>query len=138
HRSARLPLCAITLVAPERGCMDAGIDSLGGTDPAHLANALETLEVAGVHELVRPLLTLWEPGTGRTIPSGRDWLREALEEDDQLVRRCAELVRAEDKGDQMPTSSTLSPMERLLFLRQVPLFAGLSPVDLERVGSIAE
>ena len=39
----------------------------------------------------------------------------------------------------MPTSrSALSPMERLLFLRQVSLFAGLSPVDLERVGSIAE
>ena len=139
RRTARSALWALTLLAPDRGAMEAGIDNLEGADPAHLANALETLEVAGVHELVRPLLTLWEPGTGRSIPNGRDWLREALEEDDQFIRRCAELVRAEDKGDQMPTSrSALSPMERLLFLRQVSLFAGLSPVDLERVGSIAE
>jgi CRP-like cAMP-binding protein len=34
--------------------------------------------------------------------------------------------------------TTLSDMERMLFLRKVPLFAGLSPQDLTRIAAIAQ
>jgi CRP-like cAMP-binding protein len=34
--------------------------------------------------------------------------------------------------------TTLSVMERVLFLQKVPLFADLAPVDLERVAGLAE
>ena len=36
------------------------------------------------------------------------------------------------------TLDTLSPMERVLFLRKVPLFAELAPPDLLPIASIAE
>ena len=35
------------------------------------------------------------------------------------------------------TLSTLSTMERVLFLRKVPLFSALPPPDLEPIASIA-
>ena len=37
----------------------------------------------------------------------------------------------------MQTLQTLSLMERILFLRRVPLFAGLAPGDLKQVAAIA-
>lgn len=37
----------------------------------------------------------------------------------------------------MDTLSTLSVMERILFLRRVPLFADLAPADLKQVAAIA-
>ena len=38
----------------------------------------------------------------------------------------------------METLATLSPMERVLFLRKVPLFAELAPPDLLPIATIAE
>ncbi len=35
------------------------------------------------------------------------------------------------------TLATLNLMERVLFLRKVPLFAGLAPQDLERIAEVA-
>ncbi len=37
----------------------------------------------------------------------------------------------------MDTLATLSVMERVLFLRRVPLFADLAPVDLQQVAALA-
>ena len=37
----------------------------------------------------------------------------------------------------METLSTISVMERVLFLRKVPLFASLSPADLKQIASLA-
>ena len=37
----------------------------------------------------------------------------------------------------MDTLPTLTAMERILFLRRVPLFAGLEPVDLKQVAEIS-
>ena len=37
----------------------------------------------------------------------------------------------------MQTLATLSPMERVIFLRRVPLFARLAPADLKQVAAIA-
>ena len=138
RRSARSALWALTVLGRNRDAIEMGIENLDA-DPAQLAGALETLEVAGDASLVRPLLALWEPRLSHNVPSRRDWLADALDDDDDLIRRCADLVRADAQGGEMPRSTTsLSVMERVLFLRQVPLFSDLSPTDLERVASIAD
>ena len=134
RRLARAGLWAATMLGTRRAEMATAIESLDGT-PGQVANALETLESAGDAVLVRPLLSLWEPATG----GGGDWLSVALEHEDELVRRCAELVRSRREGGTMERSVTaLSVMERVLFLRKVPLFADLAPMDLERVARLAE
>jgi hypothetical protein len=116
--------------------MHMAIENLGAT-PAQRANALETLEAVGDPALVGPLLVLWEPIATRANDGG--WLAGALLDEDPFIRRCAELVRARREGVTMKTSTgAISLIERVLFLRRVPLFADLTPTDLERVAEIAE
>ena len=112
------------------------IENLDSTS-AQRANALETLEAVGDPALVRPLLVLWEP---KTAPANdAEWLAGSLLDDDPFIRLCAELLRARREGDTMKASAgAISLIERVLFLRQVPLFADLTPADVERVAEIAE
>ena len=133
---ARSALWAATMLAGRRGEMETAIENLDGP-PDQVATALETLEAAGDPGLVRPLLALWEPAAP---PAHReDWLTLAHSDDDEFIRRCADLVRARRQGDHMAgTVAALSPIERVLFLRNVSLFTGLSPQDLERVALLAE
>jgi hypothetical protein len=134
RRAARCGLWAAAMLAPRREAAATAIENLDG--PAdQRARALETLESAGEPDLVRPLLSAWEPmGTTADL----DWLGRTLDDDDPVVRRCAELVRARREGDPMPGTVTIPLMERVLFLRKVSLFADLGPRDLERVAEIAE
>jgi hypothetical protein len=137
RRIARAALWAASMLADRRDAMAAAIDSLDG-GPSQLANALETLEAAGDATLVRPLLAFWEPAPN-PAPTDGAWLERALHDDDPTIRQCAELVRARREGVPMSTSPTTIPViERVLFLRKVPLFADLPPLDLERVARIAE
>ena len=137
RRVARSAFWAATLVASRRAVMEEAIENLDGAT-GQLANALETLETAG-DPLVHPLLGLWEPAATRTSVGGKDWLARALADGDAFIGRCAELIRARREGGSMSGSTlTLSLIERVLFLRQVPLFADLPPADLERVASIAD
>jgi hypothetical protein len=116
--------------------MHMAIENLDGT-PAQRANGLETLEAVGDPALVRPLLVLWEPKTA--LANDDEWLAGALRDDDPFIRQCAELLRARREGDTMTASpGAISLIERVIFLRQVPLFADLAPADLERVAEIAE
>ena len=135
RRLARSGLWAATILGPRRAEMETAIENLDGT-PGQVANALETLESAGDAALVRPLLTLWEPvaAPDRNV----DWLAAALDDEDELIHRCAELVRSRQGGTMERQITALSVMERVLFLRKVPLFADLAPVDLERVAGLAE
>ena len=75
--------------------------------------------------------------------TGDDSLREKLtvmsrSDPDEFVRDAANsAVQIVILGDgSMDTLATLSLMERIIFLRRVPLFAGLSPTDLRQVASI--
>jgi CRP-like cAMP-binding protein len=133
---ARSALWAATTLATRRVEMATAIEHLDGPPP-QLANALETLEAAGDPALVRPLLSLWEAAA---VPRGGvDWLARALEDDDELIRRCAEFIRAEREGGSVPDSVTaLSVIERVLFLRRVSLFSELAPPDLERLALLVE
>jgi hypothetical protein len=133
---ARSALWAATMLGGRRAEMATAIENLDGP-PDQVATALETLEAAGDPGLVRPLLALWEPAA--PAAHGEDWLLLAESDDDEFIKRCADLVRARRQGDHMAgTVAALSPIERVLFLRNVSLFAGLSPQDLERVALLAQ
>jgi HEAT repeat protein len=57
---------------------------------------------------------------------------------DPLVRETAYVTLAALTGEHpMDTAATLSLMDRILFLRRVPLFADLPPSDLKQVAAIA-
>lgn len=129
-------LWATTMLGTRRAEMETAIENLDGT-PSQVANALETLEAAGDPGLLRPLLALWEPAAGST--NQENWLSLALDDKDEFIRQCAELVRVRQQGEVMPRPVTaLSLLERVLFLRKVPLFSDLAPEDLERVAQLVE
>ncbi len=132
---ARSALWAASMLVSKRVAMHTAIERLDGPAPLR-ASALETLETAGATKLVAPLLALWEPIAGRNEDAA--WLAQALQDDDGTVQRCAELVRARHEGETMSAPMTISTIERVLILRRIPLFADLSPADLEGVARIAE
>lgn len=136
RRVARAGLWAAATLATRRTEMQTAIEHLDG-EPALVANALEALDTAGDPRLVRPLLELWEhPSRSR---HEEDWLSLALRDHDGFIRQCAELVRVRSAGGPMAEPLTsLSIVERVLLLREVPLLADLAPTDLERVAELVE
>jgi hypothetical protein len=132
-------LAALALISEQRDAMRAALDNLRGTDPAQLANALETFETTEHRSLARPLLVLWE-AAGAPTNERDDWLEAISQDPDPLIVSCVELVRTtRERGGGVARSRTsMSPMERVLELRKVPLFTELSPGDLQRVAGIAE
>jgi CRP/FNR family cyclic AMP-dependent transcriptional regulator len=146
--------------------IELAIDDLGSRDPARRANALEALDAVGEPGVVRPLLRAWEAiATPSGDPAST--LAEILRDPDPWLRACGAraaaahaelrpavevlartdtdtLVRAasasafagEDRS--VETLPTLSLMERIVFLRRVPLFVDLSPVDLKQVAQISD
>lgn len=158
-------LKAIGLLGDRAG-IGLAIENLSSRRPDQRANALETLESLGDPELVRPLMALWEPEEGEPVGRDA-LLVTVMQDEDPWLRACAalaangsvngkferelsrmaesdpdELVRstAQKKlsgGASMETLQTLSLMERILFLRRVPLFADLPPADLKQIAAIA-
>ena len=134
RRLARAGLWAASMLTDRREEMATAIEHLQG-QPSHVASALETLDAAADSRQVRPFLALWEP-----IEHLKDseWLSRASDHEDDLVRRCASLVRVRKDGPAMADSVlTLSVTERILFLRRVTLFADLAPSDLERLAELS-
>ena len=136
---AIVALSAVSLVSRDGDAMRAALDNLRGTDPGQLANALETLEATEHRSLATPLLPLWERTANATGPRD-DWLELVAEDRDPLIRSCVELLRTKDqRGGIMGRSRTsMSPMERVLALRTIPLFQELSTADLRRLADLAE
>jgi HEAT repeat protein len=143
-------LTAIRAVAllRDRGAISTALESLSGVDPAQRANALEVIETIGDHDLVGPLLGLWEPGRSHDLD--RDWRDRVLQHPDDWIRTCAEWATADttttaaaaeegsqEGGNMTETLMTLPLVERVLFLRRVPLFTDLSPQDLVPIATIA-
>jgi HEAT repeat protein len=140
------------------------VENLESRDPGQRANALETLDAVGEPSLVRPLVRSWE-STTTTVGDGDSGVAEALHDDDAWIRACAAFAAGASPGlrpvlealarddpetlvrdaataalggdGPMETLPSLSLMERIVFLLRVPLFADLSPADLERVAEIA-
>jgi HEAT repeat protein len=102
----------------------------GGSE---LANALETIETAA--PAGRPLLALWEPATDGA--HGAADVDAIADDDDPFIRACADLVRSRREGDGMArTRGATSPIERVLALRAIPLFAALEPAEVQQVAAI--
>jgi HEAT repeat protein len=129
-------------------------ESLTVADAGQRANALEVIEVAADREIVRPLLQLYDPG--RRAGGDPGWRRRVLHDPDPWIRTCAAWALA--TGDDVPerpagpetapaespeggtmteTLTTVPLMERVLFLRRVPLFADLPPQDLRPIADVA-
>ena len=146
----------------DRDAMELAIADLASTEPARRANALEALDAMGDPH-IRPLVRAWESSTmpsgdvsraiaetlgdpdpwvracgavtAAMVPDLRDRLRLLAGDGDTLVRTAA--ASSLRKGN-MQTLTTLSLIERIVFLRRVPLFEGLSPEDLKHVADITE
>ncbi len=165
--SERHAVTAIRAAALLRGggAISTALESLTADDPAQRANALEVIETTGDHELIRPLLALWESGRGAV--GYPDWRERLLRDPDEWIRTCAawatepvgataahgsttdpptDVPEGAEKADEpreqggVPVTETLATlplMERVLFLRRVPLFTDLPPQDLVPIASIA-
>ena len=96
RRNALAALSALALVSRDRAAMRAALDNLRETDQTQLANALEALETSEHRSLVRQLLPLWESG-GAPAPRRDDWLSIASQDQDPMIRACAELVRSNER-----------------------------------------
>jgi HEAT repeat protein len=157
-------LRALGLLGDPAG-MSMAIENLSSPSAAQRANALEMLESLGEAGIVRPLLNLWEVGE-KPFDLEEGWLVRILRDEDAWLRACAalaaghsqdaavwkelallaqsdsdELVRltaqATLKGvSNMETLTTLSVMEKILFLRKVPIFVDLDPADLRQIAEI--
>jgi cyclic nucleotide-binding protein/HEAT repeat protein len=139
-RSERQAIAGLQAAAVlgDRGAMAVAIESVSVIDPTQRANALEVIESVGERELVRPLLSMWEAAASSTTidHTGLEGLRE---DPDPWIRACADLVAVANEGGTMTKSVAVLPlMERVLFLRKVPLFAELPPPDLQPIAGIAQ
>ncbi len=143
ERRAILGLRAAAVLGGRRA-MSIALENLSVTDAAQRANALEVIESVGERELVTPLLSMWDGSSSSIDPDAvidrlRDdpdeWIRACLE----LATRTASARHTQPEGASMTrTMATLSPMERVLFLRKVPLFSALPPPDLQPIAVISE
>jgi HEAT repeat protein len=134
HEHGIRALRAVGLLG-NREAMNTAIENLQAPDANRRADVLEALESISAkwRDILQPLMKLWEEDG--TAPAAVDWER-LLRDDDGWIRECAAF--AKEYGEtKMDTLATLSLMDRILFLRRVPLFTALSPADLKQVAAIA-
>ena len=165
-QSAVRALRAVSVLGNQAEVMLA-IESLSSHNQEQRANALEMLDAVGARDLVRPLYPLWDtnapvdtPDDGWRVQVLEDidpWLRASgalatLGIDDAEVKETLQLLAENDEdlivrqtarraleGEfVVDTIPTLSLMERILFLRRVPLFAELSPTELKHIAGLME
>jgi hypothetical protein len=126
------------------GPMAVALENLWVVDRTQRANALEVIEHVGARDIVNPLVTMWD---GTELPMAQEALLERLKRDpDAWIRACTELAAdattvlesGTEGGAMTRTLATLSPMERVLFLRKVRLFSALPPPDLEPIAAISQ
>jgi hypothetical protein len=168
QRAVEHAILALRAVAPfdDPEAVDLAVENLGSREPQQVANALETLETVGNQDVMARVLPLWERGQPQrsdvrsvieALLSEKDaWLRAcavlaASALDDSGQRRSLEAIARSDpepvvreaaawtlEGGTVNTMTTLPLIERVLFLRRVPLFAELSPHDLKRIAEAAD
>jgi hypothetical protein len=141
------------------------LDNLESRDRQQRANALEALEGAGSAEVVGPLVGVWEASPPRAGDGAEAVLLELLRDEDAWIRACSafaarslkdpeltaalrDVARSDEDplvreaastkgGEAVETLSTLSVMERVLFLRRVRMFGDLGPRDLKQIAEVA-
>jgi HEAT repeat protein len=138
ERHALAALHAAALLGERRASVFAAVENLVVSDPAQRATALEVIETVGDPAIVRPLLALWE---SRASDGFDVEVVDRLRRDpDTWIRQCAEFAKGALEGGTMThTLTTQVPLvERVIFLRKVPLFEALPPQELEPIVAVAE
>lgn len=103
------------------------------------SQALETIDTLGDKRITRGLVPLLE-GTRADAPREMDGiLNELAEQPDTWLQVLAERARRDiySGGSMTETAQTLGILDRILFLRLVPIFSELGPDDLQRLAEIA-
>jgi hypothetical protein len=124
----------------DRETMKLAIDILNTRNSAHHATVIDMLESIDTRwrKIIQPLTQLWDQATEQVSAQKAEWTR-LFEDDDPWIRECAQFTAHALGGMKMDANiATLSLMERILFLKRVPLFANLSPADLKQVAAIAQ
>lgn len=131
---------------------ELAVESLWSADAAERGVALEAVESMGERDLIGDLpreleafdggAAESEPAPGSTEASPMDW-SSLLDDDAEWVRLAAEeaarvTAGRATNGGSMKSIASLSTLERIIFLKQLPLFACLSPDDLKRIADISE
>jgi CRP/FNR family cyclic AMP-dependent transcriptional regulator len=141
--------------------------SMNGTNPENRAAALEALDTIGDKQLAKGIVSLLEEEPVRSNPadvitdllnSTDPWLRvlavrsipelslrefipvlhQLKSDPETLLQEAAyEALSQLDEVKPMDTLKTVSILERILLLREIPIFSDLSPEDLKRVAEIA-
>ena len=112
--------------------------SLKSRDAETRATAVETLEMLGDKHLAKEIIPLLEAGPRVATMTPGAALAAALEHGDAWLRAFAARAMVElNEVESMETLRTVSLMERLMLLREVPLFAELSPDDLKQIADVA-
>jgi CRP/FNR family transcriptional regulator len=138
HHFGILALRAIGLPG-DRDTMNLAIENLRSRDAGQRANVIEALESisAKYRNIIQPLTKLWEDDTTQYATRNIDWER-LFADPDSWIQDCTAFAAHKLGVKTMENLATLSLMERILFFKQVPLFANLPPVDLKQVALIAE
>lgn len=113
----------------------AGVFQEDGIQPIHLSDALSALltdEDGWLRALAARVVA--EIGLRDFIPALKKLRRDPL----PLVREAARDALTRMDGKPMKTLKTLSTLDRVLLLREVPIFSRLSPEDLERIAGVAQ
>jgi signal-transduction protein with cAMP-binding, CBS, and nucleotidyltransferase domain len=116
---------------------------------------LPTLDRSGIYKKERPLdlnaamesLLIHEDHWVRALAARAiaelglvkctDALQKLKHDRHALVKQAAGAALEELDGGKMETLKTLSTLERILLLREVPIFSGLDPEDLEKIADVA-
>jgi cyclic nucleotide-binding protein/TLC ATP/ADP transporter len=153
--TGRTALRALSLTHEDGASLRTAVDNLDSADGAQAATALETLESTSTQALVRPLIPLWDRSEARRADGTADAIERAAHDPDPFIAMCADLVlqgrtaeattqqkaneKAKEKeGTPMDVHTTMPAMERVLFLRKVPLFDELEPADLLPIAEVAD
>ena len=155
HRSFERGMWALMAASSGDRARSVVLENLLSRDPGQRANAFEVLEAAGDRDVTRPLLAVWDASAPRVRPEAA--IRAAFDDADPWVRACAvlaaagrdlsisaaaasdpdPLVRETARLAGMETLATVPLLERVVFLRRVPLFADLAPADVKHVAEVA-
>jgi hypothetical protein len=144
--TGRTAFRALSLTHEDGASLRAAVENLDAADDAQAATALETLESTSAQTLVRPLIPLWDRSEPRHLEGTSDAIERAAHDPDPFIAMCAELVltrtagrsHTPTEGTPMDVHTTMPAMERVLFLRKVPLFDELEPADLLPIAEVAD
>jgi hypothetical protein len=137
-RRALAALHAAALLGARRTSVFAAVENLVVCDPAQRATALEVIETVGDPAIVRPLLALWESRPSDGFDA--EVIERLRDDPDAWIRQCAKFAKEALEGGTMThTLTTKVPLvERVIFLRKVPLFEALAPQELEPIAAVTE